>query len=145
MNNTSISLFTALMLLTVSTHAQTRPGNALRIPPTFTGGDLRAHATKSEIWPGYQTDVLAFNGTTPGPTIRVSRGAIFSTRLVNARTEPLTVHWHDVLAPADMDGAGVRPQSLFFLNWLCMKTTKTMTIHTVIDRLPAIWQHIWNP
>ena len=102
--NTSISLFTSLMLSTVSTHAQTRPGNALRIPPTFTGGDLRAHATKSEIWPGYQTDVLAFNGTAPGPTIRVSRGAIFSTRLVNAMTEPLTVHWHGVLAPGDMDG-----------------------------------------
>lgn len=102
--NIPISLFASLMLLTVSAHAQTRPGNVLRIPPTFTGGDLRAHATKVAIWPGYQTDVLAFNGTTPGPTIRVSRGAIFSTRVVNAMTEPLTIHWHGVLAPADMDG-----------------------------------------
>lgn len=102
--NTSISLFTSLMLLIVSTHAQTRPGNQLRIPPTFTGGDLRAHATNVEIWPGYQTAVLAFNGTTPGPTIHVARGATFSARLANALTEPLTVHWHGVLAPANMDG-----------------------------------------
>jgi len=102
--NALVSLFTSSTLLSVSAQAQTRPGNALRVPPSFTGGDLRAYATNVAIWPGYLTAVLAFNGTTPGPTIRVARGQKFSARLVNAMTEPLTVHWHGVLAPADMDG-----------------------------------------
>ena len=100
----TLAFFTSLALVAVNAYAQTRPGNPLRIPPDFTGGDLRAHATHVAIWPGYQTDVLAFNGTITGPTIRVARGGTFSARLVNSLTEPLTVHWHGILAPAGMDG-----------------------------------------
>lgn len=126
------SIFLSAMLLAVSAYAQTRPGNVLRIPPTFTGGDLRANATNVAIWPGYQTEFLAFNGTTPGPTIRVMRGATFSTRLVNAMTEPLTVHWHGVLAPADVDGHPSDP--------VAIGSSRDISF-PVTQRAGAFWYH----
>lgn len=81
------------------------PGtNFLRQPPAFTGGLLKAQARKLELWPGNLTDVLALNGSVPGPTVRVTTGGLFSTLVENQLSEPLVLHWHGLLAPAAQDG-----------------------------------------
>jgi FtsP/CotA-like multicopper oxidase with cupredoxin domain len=82
------------------------PGSPLRIPPLWSGDDdLVVTQDKLQIWPGSTTDVYATNGSVPGPLIRVRRGEVFKTRVVNLLpNEPLVIHWHGVLAPEAMDG-----------------------------------------
>jgi len=79
-------------------------GNPLRIPPTFSGDTLTAAATRLKIWPDVETDVWTYNGTYPGPTIRVRRGDTFSVKLVNELAEPTITHWHGLIVPHKVDG-----------------------------------------
>lgn len=46
----------------------------------------------------------AYNGTSPGPTIRVEVGDTLMVELVNELTLPTTIHWHGVYVPFEMDG-----------------------------------------
>ena len=46
----------------------------------------------------------AFNGTLPGPEIRVRAGDVLRARVDNSLPAPLTVHWHGIALRADMDG-----------------------------------------
>lgn len=48
--------------------------------------------------------VWAYNGSVPGPVLRVRRGEELRVRLQNGLTEPTTVHWHGVRVPNAMDG-----------------------------------------
>lgn len=47
---------------------------------------------------------LAFNGTIPGPVLRVVHGQRFRAKFVNNTGEPATIHWHGMLLPNKMDG-----------------------------------------
>jgi multicopper oxidase len=47
---------------------------------------------------------LAFNGTIPGPVLRVVHGQRFRAKFVNNTGEPSTIHWHGMLLPNNMDG-----------------------------------------
>lgn len=85
--------------------AQIAPaGNPLRFPAAFAGGMLAVEPRQLEIWPGRQTNVFAVNGSVPGPTIRVRKGADFEAHVMNMLSEPLVIHWHGILAPAHLDG-----------------------------------------
>ena len=46
----------------------------------------------------------AYNGQTPGPTIRVQRGDTVEITLQNDLDVPTTIHWHGLHVPYDMDG-----------------------------------------
>ncbi|MCC6233883.1 MAG: multicopper oxidase domain-containing protein [Verrucomicrobiales bacterium] len=81
-----------------------RPGNALRFPPEWSGEQLTVSRTHAAVWPGSTTEVLAINGSVPGPTIRVRRGEEFAARIQNQLDQPLVLHWHGLLAPERMDG-----------------------------------------
>jgi|HubBroStandDraft_5_1064220.scaffolds.fasta_scaffold04156_5 FtsP/CotA-like multicopper oxidase with cupredoxin domain len=51
---------------------------------------------------------LAFNGTTPGPLLRVVHGQRIRVRYVSDVDVPTSIHWHGMLLPNAMDGvAGV--------------------------------------
>jgi FtsP/CotA-like multicopper oxidase with cupredoxin domain len=50
--------------------------------------------------------VWGFDGTLPGPTLRVKRGEELRTRLINELTEATSIHWHGVRVPNAMDGVG---------------------------------------
>ncbi len=47
----------------------------------------------------------AFNGTIPGPLLRVVRGQRIRAKFVNAGGRAATIHWHGMILPNDMDGA----------------------------------------
>jgi len=85
--------------------SNTHPGNELRLPPNWVSGDDLIVAPDSlEIFPGNQTSVFSINGAVPGPTIRLTRGETFNTRVVNQLGDPLVLHWHGLLAPERQDG-----------------------------------------
>jgi FtsP/CotA-like multicopper oxidase with cupredoxin domain len=63
---------------------------------------LRAHPAA----PGRdrQAPLWGYDGTAPGPTLRVKRGDELRVRLVNELAEPTTIHWHGLRLPNLMDG-----------------------------------------
>jgi len=50
------------------------------------------------------TAIWGYQGTVPGPTLRVARGEELRVRVINDLPEPTTVHWHGVRLPNAMDG-----------------------------------------
>jgi FtsP/CotA-like multicopper oxidase with cupredoxin domain len=70
--------------------------------------DLEVRTTEWELLPGVATEAVTFNGTVPGPTIRVSEGDSVEVVVTNSLDEPTAVHWHGIHVPNAMDGvAGV--------------------------------------
>ncbi|MGW6398497.1 multicopper oxidase family protein [Streptomyces sp. NPDC055134] len=60
--------------------------------------------TSHEILPGTRTDVLTYNGTFPGPTIRARKGRTAVVRQINALDMPTSVHLHGGSNPVEHDG-----------------------------------------
>ena len=64
------------------------------------------------------TPIWGYDGTVPGPLLRVKRGAEIKVRLTNGLAEPTSVHWHGVrianamdgAAPADAEAGRARPE-----------------------------------
>ncbi len=50
------------------------------------------------------TDVWSYNGTIPGPEIRVRQGDRLRVVVENSLNEETTIHWHGVRVPNAMDG-----------------------------------------
>jgi multicopper oxidase len=51
---------------------------------------------------------IAYNGTAPGPILRVRAGQRMRVTYANRSAIPTSVHWHGVILPNDMDGvAGI--------------------------------------
>lgn len=51
-----------------------------------------------------QVTALTYNGTVPGPLIRVTEGDRIRVVFKNELTTPTSVHWHGQFVPSDMDG-----------------------------------------
>ncbi|MEL6289139.1 MAG: multicopper oxidase family protein [Pseudomonadota bacterium] len=68
---------------------------------------LRAAPTTAQLLEADQppTPVWAYNGSVPGPEIRIPRGKPFAARLQNGLDAPTTIHWHGVRNENAMDGA----------------------------------------
>lgn len=49
-------------------------------------------------------ELIAINGATPGPEIRLRRGDFFYATVNNRWKAPITVHWHGMVVPNLMDG-----------------------------------------
>lgn len=54
--------------------------------------------------PHPETDVWTYNGTVPGPEIRVRQGERLRVVVENRLGESTTVHWHGIRVPNAMDG-----------------------------------------
>ncbi|OWU78882.1 copper oxidase [Loktanella sp. 22II-4b] len=67
---------------------------------------MRAGLAKAQLTPAEYpaTEVWAYNGTAPGPTLRIKRGALLRQRLVNGLPEATSIHWHGLRLPNAMDG-----------------------------------------
>jgi FtsP/CotA-like multicopper oxidase with cupredoxin domain len=55
------------------------------------------------------TDVWAYNGMIPGPTLEAREGDRVIVHFQNDLPEPTTVHWHGIHLPANMDGSPLDP------------------------------------
>lgn len=66
--------------------------------------EFSAAPAVQEIYPGYQTQVWAYDGQVPGPTIRMRLGDTLRVKFTNSIPQATTIHWHGVRVPNAMDG-----------------------------------------
>lgn len=65
---------------------------------------LTAQHSVKEYLAGVQTPTYTFNGNTPGPLLEATVGEEFIAVTKNTLDEPITVHWHGMQLPNEMDG-----------------------------------------
>lgn len=58
-----------------------------------------------EIAPGHVIQTIGYNGTVPGPLLRLHEGRRTTIKVVNDSGVPELVHWHGLKIPSDVDGA----------------------------------------
>ncbi len=66
--------------------------------------NLVAGEYETEIFDGYKTKVWAYNGTVPGPEIRIKLGDTVRINFKNNLPQSTTIHFHGVRVPNAMDG-----------------------------------------
>ena len=76
--------------------------------------DLVARKQRFRLASGREVDGYTFNGTSPGPTIRVRVGQLLEVHVFNKSVpEGITVHWHGLAVPNAEDGvAGVTQNAI---------------------------------
>jgi FtsP/CotA-like multicopper oxidase with cupredoxin domain len=92
--------------------------DTLTVPPGLANGsaapgtvevELTAAPTRLSLLPGQGTDVWAYNGRTPGPTLELREGDRVTIRFRNELPEETTVHWHGLRLPFTADGSPFHP------------------------------------
>jgi FtsP/CotA-like multicopper oxidase with cupredoxin domain len=66
--------------------------------------ELTATKQTKEYISGLPTVTYEFNDQTPGPILYATVGEEFSVRAKNFLEEPITIHWHGMQLPNEMDG-----------------------------------------
>lgn len=113
-----VPLSFVMLLFAASDLAALPSVDTLRSPPVLR--DLNPAADTVEVLlvaaparlslvPGSETDVWAYNGSLPGPTLDVREGAHVVVRFRNDLPEATTVHWHGLHLPFIADGSPFHP------------------------------------
>ena len=71
----------------------TKPDFMLRIAPVMV-----------ELTPNRTISTIGYNGTSPGPLLRMREGKPVTVEVINDTDVPELVHWHGLFIPADVDG-----------------------------------------
>jgi FtsP/CotA-like multicopper oxidase with cupredoxin domain len=71
--------------------------------------NLTAAVTKLSLQPGVTSEVFAYNGHVPGPTLDVREGDLVIIHFKNNLPEATTVHWHGIHLPFESDGSPFHP------------------------------------
>jgi manganese oxidase len=83
-------------------------GGAILAPTVLADGtksfDLTASVVDWEVVPGKVVKAWTYNGTVPGPTIKVNVGDRVQVVLHNELAESTAIHFHGVRVPNSMDG-----------------------------------------
>ncbi len=58
-----------------------------------------------ELAPGTTVKTLGYNGSAPGPLLRIPEGKTVSIEVHNNTSEEEVVHWHGLHIPSDVDGS----------------------------------------
>ena len=66
---------------------------------------LRVGQVLAEIAKDHTISTIGYNGSVPGPLIRLREGVPVTVDLFNDTDLPELVHWHGQIIPADVDGA----------------------------------------
>jgi FtsP/CotA-like multicopper oxidase with cupredoxin domain len=83
---------------------------AAAIPSATRGADkpdfsLRIAPTSFEIAPRKVVKTIAYNGSVPGPLLRMKEGQPVTIEVFNDTGDPEIVHWHGLQIPSAVDGA----------------------------------------
>lgn len=82
-------------------------GNELLEPRLVDGVkvfDITARVVQWEVAPGELVEAYAYNGTVPGPLLRVTEGDRLRLVFKNELPEPTVVHFHGPILPNSQDG-----------------------------------------
>src|SRR5438067_13127285 len=66
---------------------------------------LRIAAVLADIAKDHTISTIGYNGSVPGPLIRLREGQPATVDLINETDTPELVHWHGQIIPAEVDGA----------------------------------------
>lgn len=66
---------------------------------------LRIAPVALEIAPSHFISTIGYNGTSPGPVLRMREGKTVTVDVINDTDATEFVHWHGLLVPAAVDGA----------------------------------------
>ena len=66
---------------------------------------LRIAPVAVEIAPSRFVSTLAYNGTSPGPILRMRAGKPVTVDVINDTDTAELVHWHGLFLPSNIDGA----------------------------------------
>src|ERR1700730_13340608 len=66
---------------------------------------LRIVSLKLELAPGTVVETVAYNGTVPGPLLRLQQGKETRIRVINETDTPELAHWHGLDTDSINDGA----------------------------------------
>lgn len=95
---------------------------------------LVAKEEKQEIGNGVVVPVWTFNGSAPGPEIRVKKGEKVKVTLKNELSAPVSIHWHGYPVPNNMDGIpGVTQDAVM--------PGKSFTYEFTADTPGTYWYH----
>ena len=99
------------MTMTLNRRQMLAAGTAFAIAGVRTASaanprDLKAHVSDIQLLPDDfgKTRIWGFEGTAPGPEIRVAQGARVQKRLVNDLPAATSTHWHGIRIDNAMDG-----------------------------------------
>ncbi|MED1202225.1 multicopper oxidase domain-containing protein [Heyndrickxia acidicola] len=97
--------------LGTGTSGEPKQADSLRLLPyKMENGYKVFHLTAEPVWwqvkPGKKVKAWAFNGSVPGPEIKVNQGDKVKIIVKNNLSEGTTVHWHGLDVPFDQDGSG---------------------------------------
>jgi FtsP/CotA-like multicopper oxidase with cupredoxin domain len=96
--------------------------------------DISTQALEWEFSGGVSSSVWTYNGTIPGNEIRVTVGDNVRTNLLNNIEEPVTIHWHGMILPNQMDGvAGVTQNAV--------NQGETFTYEFQAEKAGTYWYH----
>jgi FtsP/CotA-like multicopper oxidase with cupredoxin domain len=93
--------------------------------------ELTAAVTKWEVSPGKVIDAWTYNGTVPGPTIKVVPGDHVRIILHNKLPESTSIHFHGLITPNAMDGTTVVTQNP-------VKSGEDFTYEWTVQSTPAV-------
>lgn len=85
--------------------ARARGANAQSPGARPTDHTIRIAPISLEIAPGKIIKTTAYNGTVPGPVLRLPEGKPVAINVVNESGYPNLIHWHGLFVPSEQDGA----------------------------------------
>jgi FtsP/CotA-like multicopper oxidase with cupredoxin domain len=97
---------------------------------------LTARPVRWSILPTVPVSAYTFNGTVPGPLLRLKPGERVRIRVTNELPEPTSVHWHGLAIPNDQDGAAsitqlpIAPGQSYVYEWTVPNTPGTYWYHS---------------
>ena len=65
---------------------------------------LRIAPVTVELAPDRILSTIGYNGTSPGPVLRMREGKPISIDVINETDTPELVHWHGLVIPGEVDG-----------------------------------------
>ncbi|MBL8614326.1 MAG: multicopper oxidase family protein [Deltaproteobacteria bacterium] len=126
---------------------------ALRRPPEAPDLDPAPGVVEVELVAAHQTRTVAdgrggeivvegyaYNGSSPGPTIRAQVGDTVRVRLRNELEVPTTIHWHGLDVPFEMDGVVHGPGGGAPMAG-AVEPGATFTYSFTVDRPLTAWYH----
>ena len=96
--------------------------------------DFEARVATVQIAPGLEVEAWTYNGTIPGPMIRVQVGDRLIVHYTNNLPRPSTIHWHGLRIPIDMDGVPGYSQDP-------VQPGETFTYDFVVPDAGIYWYH----
>lgn len=98
--------FGARLSAQAATSPDAHPGMGAHLSDHESPADytLRIAPVTVELDPSHILSTIGYNGTAPGPVLRMRAGKPVTVDVVNNTDTPELVHWHGMLIPPELDG-----------------------------------------